>query len=189
VIVAVKIGKELVKAEETMFGKGECKWGKWGPYRKEFFPNLTPKRIERYMKLGRYVDMREFKGLASLPQMTLLDLIKLAGDAPVGKFLVKHDIRANVKPRDREAISELKAKAKNLISRLKKEREENSSQKSEGQSKGDTVNTFKKLVSEMRNRLSSPELMEALAEPAETDKKFNRELKKLRKQIREIYES
>jgi hypothetical protein len=186
---AVKIGKELVKAEATMFGEGESKWGKWGPYRKEFFPNLTPKRIERYLKLGRFVNLREFKGLASLPQTALLQLITLGGDGPVGKFLAKHKIEANVKPNDREAINKLKDEAKKLISRLKEERDEDSPKKSAGESKTVTVNTFKKSVSDMRNRLTSPELRKALAELADSDKKFIRELKDLRKKIREIYNS
>jgi len=186
---AVKIGKELVRAEATMFGEGESRWGKWGPYRKEFFPNLTPKRIERYLKLGRYVNLAKFKGLASLPQRTLLDLIKMGDDVPVGKFLAKHKIEANVKPKDGEAITKLKAQAKKLISRLKEERDEDSPKKSGGEPKSVNVNTIKKWVSYMGRCLSSSELMESLAEHAETDKKFMRELKKLRKQIREIYES
>lgn len=185
---AVKIGKELVRAEATMFGEGESRWGKWGPYRKEFFPNLTPKRIERYLKLGRYVNLAKFKGLASLPQRTLLDLIKMGGDVPVGKFLAKHKIEANVKPKDMESITKLKAQAKKLISRLKKERDENSHKKSGGESKSVTVNTVKKWVSDMGRCLSSSELMESLAEHAQTDEKFRRKLKKLRKKIRAIYE-
>jgi hypothetical protein len=189
VTLAVKVGKRLVKAEATMFGEGESKWGKWGPYRTEFFPNLTPKRIERYLKLGRFVNLAKFKGLASLPQRSLLDLITLGGDVPVGKFLAKHKIKANVETNDGEAITTLKAEAKKLISRLKEERDEDSPKKSDGESKTVTVNLFKKWVSDMRNCLSSPELMESLAEHAETDKKFTRDLKKLRKQIREIYNS
>jgi len=183
---AVKIGKELVRAEATMFGEGESRWGKWGPYRKEFFPNLTPKRIERYLKLGRYVNLAKFKGLASLPQRTLLDLIKMGDDVPVGKFLAKHKIEANVKPKDGEAITKLKAQAKKLISRLKEEQDENSPKKSGGESKSVTVNTIKKWVSYMGRCLTSSELMESLAEYAETDKKFRRELKKLREKIRAI---
>jgi hypothetical protein len=185
---AVKIGKELVQDEKIMFGEGESKWGKWGPYRNEFFPNLTPKTIERYMKLGRYVDLGEFKGLASLPQRTLLDLIKMGGDVSVGKFLAKHKIEANVKPKDVEAITKLKAQAKKLISRLKEKRDANSPKKSAGEFKTVTVNTVKKWVSDMGRCLGSSELMENLAEHAETDEKFREKLKKLRKKIRAIYE-
>jgi hypothetical protein len=185
---AVKIGKELVKDEKIMFGEGESRWGKWGPYRKEFFPNLTPKRIERYLKLGRFVNLAKFKGLASLPQTTLLQLITLGEGVPVGKFLAKHKIDAKVKPKDREAITGLKAQAKKLISRLKEDPDANSSKKSAGESKTVTVNTFKKWVSDMGRCLDSSELMESLAEHAENDKKFTRDLKKLRKKIREIYE-
>jgi hypothetical protein len=188
VTYAVKIGKELVQDEEIMFGEGESKWGKWGPYRKEFFPNLTPKTIERYMKLGRYVDLGEFKGLASLPQRTLLDLIKMGGDVSVGKFLAKHKIEANVKPKDGKVITEFKTQVKKLISRLKEKRDANSPKKSAGESKTVTVNTVKKWVSDMGRCLGSSELMESLAGHAETDKKFRRELKKLREKIRAIYE-
>ncbi len=94
VTLSVKIGKELLKDEEIMFGNGEPKWGNWGPYRKEFFPDFTPKRIERYMKMGRYVNLTKYKGLASISQRDLLQLIGLGGDTSVGKFLAKHKIKA-----------------------------------------------------------------------------------------------
>ncbi len=100
-----------------MFGDGEPKWGKWGPYRKQFFPDFTPKRIERYMKMGRFVDLEKYKGLASIPQRDILQLIGLGGDASVGKFLAKHKIKVNKKPEDREAISQLRTQVKKVISR------------------------------------------------------------------------
>ncbi len=87
---------------------------------------------------------------------------------------------------DKKAVSQIKAQVKNLISRLRKESEGDSiqSKKSGG---ANLVKIFKKGVADMRKLLHTQKVLETLTDHAETDSKFCQELKKFRKEIREIY--
>jgi hypothetical protein len=118
--MALEIGKHFLDAQELFSQSGVKKWGVWGKYQKEFFPNFTPRTIQRYMKLSKNVNLKKFPALAFIGLTNLYRLIDLADEANLIDYLKEKKIDVPRGLCDSKNVSELIGTVKTLMQSFQK---------------------------------------------------------------------
>lgn len=165
---AIEIGNKLIIAQNLLFPDGKNKRRNWGPYLKEYFPFLHPRKAQRYMQLAANVDIETFPALAAICQDQHLKLIHLAkGDKPEELLLTNKinledeivkpneikNLRINVNDiisKKEEEIKEKKSKSNNNVNGAATLKQKSNKDKSTQKNK-----VFSKLISDITKLIDS----------------------------------
>jgi len=81
--MAIMLGKSLFRLKEI----SKTDQSKWSDYASKQFPDISARTMQRFMTLGRCIDLDKYENLSLLSQVTLQKLSKLSGEGDVGEYL------------------------------------------------------------------------------------------------------
>jgi len=98
----------------------KSKKGRWQKFIKDRFPSLPIRTVQRYMKIARKVDPKEYPALAFLGKTRLYDLAALAGkEGKMADLLHENNIDLDIDLTEQDQIHSLKSKVDELLDQEK----------------------------------------------------------------------
>lgn len=96
----VKMGEYFINAKKIV----KKEKGNWSYHLSRRFPYITQRTVQRYMSLGRRVDLKKHPALAYISQSKLEQMILFQQNISIGEILRNHDVDPNPHIDGRESI-------------------------------------------------------------------------------------
>lgn len=109
--LAVKLGTKFVNLNDLITKKGKP----WEKYLRRRFPYIHIRKIQRYMRVSKCVDLKKFSSLGYLPICKLETIAKWFEDRPVGPILIKHGVDPSLVKPNVKAIEHFKMQVDEVI--------------------------------------------------------------------------